>query len=657
MEFPHINFATKIWRLVFGTLAWLMLLLPSFSNAATVEARIEVLGASPRDVAASAVDIFDEVSAGLEAVGIGQKVYLGGEPVHGSPVASYQWLMMSRPSGSSAALSATSGEIVSFRADRLGVFVISMTPRDASNVAGATVTVSISAGTFVGAGVFNTHQAPQPRAPQCGTGFCHGGSNAKPELNVTPKWIQSNHAQKLQLHMSGQRGQNYNTSCLPCHTVGFNTAPDATQNGFDDVADAIDYDLIQIPQLVSEAFTTQTDLFPELPAPLQNLASIQCESCHGPGSAHPSHLTEPGKRIAGVNLDTKQCAVCHDSTSGFQQGFYQWNTSSHPVTADASEGHVAETASCIKCHTGEGFVDVQVKGNTPTVIDHPNSVTCSTCHDPHDSNNAHQLRVAGTFTFDSGHVAANPGLGGLCMRCHNSRVADAETTALTSSRGAHHGPESDMLMGINGNSFGMSFSNNSAHINAVENTCVTCHMAEPSQSGSGVTNPPAVGAHTFSLRDEMGTPETTDDELNVANACTGCHSSVTTDYDRRARGDYDGDGVREGIQTEVRGLFDILRPGILAFPGTTINTETQVISIDSTGFASLTPNQKRALYNYNFVLKDGSFGVHNTSYAVQLLQRSYLGVYGRIISEDYPDMALRGPLVETRVEADWTSYQ
>jgi hypothetical protein len=38
--------------------------------------------------------------------------------------------------------------------------------------------------------------------------------------------------------------------------------------------------------------------------------------------------------------------------------------------------------------------------------------------------------------------------------------------------------------------------------------------------------------------------------------------------------------------------------------------------------------------------------VHNTSYAVQLLQRSYLGVYNRSITEDYPRIVLRGPVPE-----------
>jgi hypothetical protein len=56
------------------------------------------------------------------------------------------------------------------------------------------------------------------------------------------------------------------------------------------------------------------------------------------------------------------------------------------------------------------------------------------------------------------------------------------------------------------------------------------------------------------------------------------------------------------------------------------------------------------------VLEDGSYGVHNTAYAVQLLQRSYYGVYGRSIQQDYPQIALRGP-VQRNSAGNWTIYR
>jgi hypothetical protein len=210
-----------------------------------------------------------------------------------------------------------------------------------------------------------------------------------------------------------------------------------------------------------------------------------------------------------------------------------------------------------------------------------------------------------------------------------------------------------MLLGVNGLGFGLPFEGNSYHTGNVENSCVHCHMATP--PGTGAT-PPKAGSHSFSMRDNNGTPDNpSDDVLNAVNACGECHGPITS-YDVAALGDYDGDGALEGTQSEVRGLIDILRNGIIAnFAGTSIS-ESGAISIGSSDFANLTPDQKRAYYNVNFVIKDGSFGVHNTSYTVQLLQRSYIGVFNRTITEDYPRIVLRGP-VPVRPPTDTGSWE
>lgn len=624
---------------------------------------IEIPAVSPRIRDAAPDDDFDETSSGLNVVGVGEKVYLEAEVLStegsGPPIVDYQWALTSRPEGSAAALSASSGEMITFRADLIGAYEITLTPIDSLAQPGEAVSETIYASTYVGAGVFNTEAPPTPSIPNCGTSFCHGETQANPRLQgIVQDWLMSNHAQKLQNHLNGNRGSFYSTSCLECHTLGFRDAPQADNGGFDDIARAIGYDLNQIPPLVADAADTGAENFSFLPTELQNVASIQCESCHGPGSQHPSSLGTVDNAIAGANLSPKQCSQCHDSGSGFQNKFYQWSASAHPLTPEAAEGHASQSASCVKCHTGEGFVDVQVNGLEPTVIAVPHSVTCATCHDPHFSENAHQLRVVGDFTLDSGDTFLDAGEGGLCMRCHNARVADADDKALTSRRGAHHGPQTDMMLGVNGVSFGLPFEGISFHRIAVAGTCVGCHMAETPDVGQPSNEPPSVGEHSYSMRD-IGDPNDPDDDvINVVNTCAtaGCHPSLDT-YDRLAFGDYDGDGMTEGVQTEVRGLLSIMRDGILStMPGTSENPESGRIEIGSSDFDALEANQRKALYNYNFALKDGSFGIHNTAYSVQLLQRSYFGVFGRFIDVDFPDIALRGPVQVPSSTRAWRLY-
>ncbi len=619
---------------------------------------IDVVGVTPRQVAIAPDDVYDEVASGLDVVGVGNKVYLEAHTAEDG--LTFSWSIVSRPAGSTAQLSATSGKLVTFRPDKVGAYVVRLTSTDGGGQALQPDERRILAANWAGAGLFDTHNPPAPRAPECGAGFCHGGNNAKPELNVAPEWIKSNHAQALQLRLKGERGAHYDVSCLPCHTVGWNQNAAAVNHGFDDVAFEIGYDVAQIPALVHAAAEQGLDNFPELPAALQDMSSIQCESCHGAGSQHPSRLGEEGKGIAGADLGYEQCAQCHDSATGFQQGFYQWSQSQHPITQEAGEGHVQDNATCLPCHTGEGFVQKMVNNETPALGQAFHGITCAACHDPHYSENPHQLRLTGDMTFPSGQqtsavAGSMVGMGGLCMRCHNSRVSNLAGTVLGSSRGAHYGTQGDMLMGINGWDFGLPFNASSAHIRVVEDTCVACHMAEPTESGPGVITPPAVGAHSFAMRDTMGTADPADDTTNAVNACSGCHEALDT-YDRRARGDYDGDGEREGIQSEVQGLLALLRPGLLEFPGVSEEGPFEKINIDAAGFNLLTNDQRAALYNYNFVVLDGSLGVHNTAYAVQLLQRAYFGVYGRPISNDYPAMALRGP-VQQNSASGWADYR
>lgn len=338
-----------------------------------VSAQIEILGVSPRDVALTG-GIFDEVATGLNVVGVGTKVYLQALPEDDATISGYQWAITIAPDGNTATLSAANGELVTFRPDAKGVYQVTLTPLDTAMEPGDVAAQTIYVANYVGAGVFNTHETPQPSIPNCATSFCHGDSAGNPRLRVLEEWIQSRHAMKLQRHLSCGSGSGgfYAESCNACHTTGFNENPDAVNGGFDDVAGQIGFDLAQIPGLVAESCEMEIDNFPALPAELQNLASIQCESCHGPGELHPMSLGVVDKGIAGANLGIKQCAQCHDSASGHQQKFYQWNTSAHPITASLSEGRVSEIGSCLMCHTGEGFVDVRVNGLEPTVITDPN---------------------------------------------------------------------------------------------------------------------------------------------------------------------------------------------------------------------------------------------------------------------------------------------
>ena len=118
-----------------------------------------------------------------------------------------------------------------------------------------------------------------------------------------------------------------------------------------------------------------------------------------------------------------------------------------------------------------------------------------------------------------------------------------------------------------------------------------------------------VGGHTFKVAfaGDAATPA-----RDLVATCQGCHGPDITALNFPLM-DYDGDGVIDGVQTEVQHLLDKL--AVLLPP---VGQAKSTLTIDS----SWTQPQLEAAYNYLFVQSDGSLGIHNTAYAVGLLKAS-----------------------------------
>jgi hypothetical protein len=194
------------------------------------------------------------------------------------------------------------------------------------------------------------------------------------------------------------------------------------------------------------------------------------------------------------------------------------------------------------------------------------------------------------------------------MNCHQSRQNAAVYVVTTSGSarfGPHHGPQADMLQGVNGFDYGQKIPS-SAHADVVEDTCVGCHMQVVGEKDPGFTK---VGGHTFKPGwDGDGTAPA----VNLVGACQKCHGPDVAKFDFPLF-DYNGDGVIEGVQTEVQRMLDQLA---LALPPA--GKPKTALSINSTW----SPTQLKAAYNWQYVKEDGSLGVHNTAYAVGLLKAS-----------------------------------
>lgn len=296
---------------------------------------------------------------------------------------------------------------------------------------------------------------------------------------------------------------------------------------------------------------------------------------------------------------TATCIECHDNSQTLFARINQWEHSTH-ATGGNFERNEGE---CAICHTSQGFLG-KLDGSYDWTADgafisNPNPQNCYTCHQIHTTYTPADLAFTTTDPVElnnTGKATYDFGKANLCANCHQGRVVDPFPTEggpdieVTSSRyGVHHGPQANMIAAMGMFEIGTGY-NTHAHSN-IENTCVTCHMAEPFGQQAG--------GHTMNITYEYHGAT----EINTAG-CMECHS--------------DADALvtnTEELQAEIQGLLDELK-GLLDASG--ITAEGSDSSIPGTYPAEVAG----ACLNYKAIVEDRSLGVHNPTYIRKLLQNS-----------------------------------
>lgn len=536
----------------------------------------------------------------LTNVGVGSYVFLEGtatDPDEGDEITEMAW-ELTPPEGSEATLTEVSHSPATeayFTADVVGKYEVVLTVTD-SNGATGEAALTVNGGTYVGIGNIAGSEATPPQCAPC-------------HADQSESWAETGHAGIFTFQIDGgddPAESHYNEGCLSCHTVGYDTAIE--NGGFDDVAAEVGW---TFPE------TIEPGNWDAVPLELKQLANIQCENCHGPGSEHNGD-------VAGIatTLSAENCAYCHDEPWRHIKN-EQWSHSSHAeetsraFTYPVGEGH----EECVQCHSGAGFVDY-VEGEEELSLEFQ-TITCAVCHDPHSAEHEGQVRVVDEVTLPDGFEVTDAGPSALCMNCHNGRVGP-DQVAEEEPHYPHHSTAAEMVAGTGGYDYGEEVED-STHT-AMGIGCVDCHMAATpgwADEPGGEEPLPGhdeIGEHTFAM--------TSEDVENIA-ACTECHTDLE-EFNVTAAGDYDGDGTVEGIQDETQGLLDL------------VFDEIQASGVEWLGHYPYWDNvtteaQRAAIYNWQFVDYDQSLGIHNTARAIQLLQRTYKDLSG----EDVPGADLR----------------
>jgi hypothetical protein len=581
-------------------------------------------------------------ASGLTTTPVGQPVYvevLVGNAVPNSDITNVTFTLTARPAGSASALEASplGSNVPTYKiADRIDqngapVFKVAGRTMLRPDIVGSyTVSASIRTGSSGNTNLTQRITASSYLGVNASCVLCHSGGLIAP--NRYTNWIETAHAHTFENAISGLSKDSFTASDLPYRTVGYDGNTNANSAGFDFAATTNGWTFPST--LTSNNWLT-------LPSGLKNFANVQCESCHGPGYQHVfGSLPILGDtNYISVSMNAGTCAQCHDSRTTHALTLWnnkatEWANSKHAHSPRTPSGPGRE--ACVRCHTAYGFATFTATGNqiiSNTVYE---AITCSACHDPHSATNIHQLRATAYYTLPEGTTVTNVGNGALCMTCHHSRNGSAEenvakyqmnqpTWAGGVSFGPHDSTAGDMVEGVNAITYGKTVPSGS-HSAVIPNVCVGCHMQPVA------TTHPAfgkAGGHTYSMTYNVVNGGTTN-TVDLVDTCVKCHGQI--EGFNFARKDYDGDGVIDGVQTEVQHLLNNLSR---LLPNSTYRADGnymadgQVKVIDRNTVKTNWPTRfLNGAWNYMFVNVEGSRGVHNAPYAVGVLRESIANLTG-----------------------------
>ena len=389
--------------------------------------------------------------------------------LHGGTQDSYSW-SMSGASGSSASLVDASSQYPSFTPDVEGKYTLT------ESASGATF--DVYAGTWMGV-ITGLDANGEPEADSTCT-TCHNGDTA-PATFAT--WASSGHAEILTQNIDDPSG-HWSLGCASCHTVGYDT--EAENGGFDE---AMAEEGWEVPHGAVGNYAAMLADYPKT----ARLANIQCENCHGPQDSDAHTIATARQNISsdlcgachGEPARHGRFQQWEESGHANLELAIEEGTSAHCGRCHSGEGFLAwigQDDLTQRIQGADGEATAEELAALGMTADSVHSQTCATCHDPHDVGkssgepNTATVRISGdTPMLPAGFKAVGVGRGALCMTCHNTRNGAHNDTVGGPSgyRAPHTAAQTDVLMGQN--AFFVPVGQRASH-SYIEDTCTTCHM-------------------------------------------------------------------------------------------------------------------------------------------------------------------------------------
>jgi len=467
----------------------------------------------------------------------------------------------------------------------------------------------------------------------------------------------------------------YSASCVKCHTTGYDAT--AVNGGFDEqgftfpaTLQAGNWAALTAAQQklgvigceschgpIAKHTTTAAD------APKAFFNAEACAMCHDALTHHDRYQLWSQSGHANLELaeadastDARGTTAAHCGRCHAAQGFARWSEQLNAATPNSGnitkpDGTAADLPYLNSLGLGKASIEPQ---------------TCQACHDPHTT----KLRVDGSkpTPLPAGFTVSGGGAGQLCMSCHNTRNGLRDDAHPPTSYSAPHIPsQTDVFYGMNaflvGVGTGADFT--SRHT-AVSETCVGCHMAKEGADPTLFLQP-YTSNHSWRVGEEL---------------CAGCHGAEVTGEATKARVEQGLADVAAAGAVALSAAIDPVFTTELGFkvrawdpvtdlyssassstsnltvaelpPATaigwseihgqigvtmTLATPINVTWTDSTttsvaelhfqlgslknaanaNFIPVTSNLVKGMWNYFLVHGDGSHGIHNPTFVLQVL--------------------------------------
>ncbi len=257
----------------------------------------------------------------------------------------------------------------------------------------------------------------------------------------------------------------------------------------------------------------------------------------------------------------------------------QWAFSQHANSMNTPEENESmNKTGCAHCHTAQGYWEVILeKKESSAPYKEAFGITCAACHFSEKLEEGDSALRAGSAEH-------------ACTGCHDILVQNDEAGFSACLQGSVLGNEG-------GSEFEDEFYSKGPH-SKVENGCVGCHMSESPEGEQGLK----LGGHTFRVMTKGEDPKI----FNPAG-CLDCHPGIgLEDVAKSQKKTKEQMDVLEELLPEAES-----KESDQAHPAPKFPKDPSLSKIEA-----------KASFNYYYVLKDGTLGVHNPVYIRKLLEDS-----------------------------------